>query len=120
LPSPTPTPTITHTPSPTPPSGSTATPVTPAKPVLYPNPVSVGNSTLLQLTLGAASNVRVQIFTVSFRKVFDQTYPNLAEGIHNLSIPLVDREGTPLANGLYYVVVTVNGQRTILKLLILK
>lgn len=120
LPSPTPTPVITHTPSPTPPSGSTATPVTPAKPVLYPNPVSVGNSTLLQLTLGAASNVRVQIFTVSFRKVFDQTYPNLAEGIHNLSIPLVDREGTPLANGLYYVVVTVNGQRTILKLLILK
>jgi hypothetical protein len=71
------------------------------------------------LTLDSTSTVRVQIYTLSFRKVFDQTYPNLAAGSQNLSIPLAGKDGNPLANGLYYVVVTVNGHRTVLKLLIL-
>jgi hypothetical protein len=74
----------------------------------------------LRVNLGSVSNVRIQVFTLSFRKVCDQTVDNLAPGIKTLPIPLVGNDGQPLSNGLYYVVVTVNGHRTVLKLLILR
>ncbi len=121
-PSLTPSPTFTPTASPSlePSPSGTPTVIVPAKPVLYPNPVKGGTSAELQVTLLSAANVRVQIFTLSFRKVFDQTYSNLSAGVDDLPVSLVHSEGHPLANGLYYVVVTVNGQRTLLKLLILK
>jgi hypothetical protein len=71
------------------------------------------------LNLTSSANVRIQIFTVSFRKVVDETIPSVPAGTSKLPVALVDREGRPLANGLYYVVVTVNGKRSVLKLLIL-
>lgn len=89
-----------------------------ATPILYPNPVSGGTSTTLRLTLRVSSNVRVQIYTLAFRKVYDHTFAALSAGSQNLTIPLADSEGNPLANGLYYVIVTVNGQRTVLKLVV--
>jgi hypothetical protein len=87
--------------------------------VIYPNPVSGGAPVTLVVTLASPANVRIQIFTVSFRKVVDETVTSVPAGTSKLPVPLVDREGKPLANGLYYVVVTINGKRSVLKLLIL-
>src|SRR5579871_1676983 len=120
------TPSPTWTPSPTPtlqpsmtstPSAST-TPAVSATPLLYPNPAT-GGSVTLQVSLATAGEVRVQIFTPSFRQVLNITLPEPA-GTDKLDIPLKDKGGRPLANGLYYVLVTANGKRTILKLLILE
>ena len=63
--------------------------------------------------------MRIQIFTVAFREVQNETIPNLPAGTSKVPVPLVDREGKPLANGLYYVLITANGKRWVLKLLIL-
>jgi hypothetical protein len=63
--------------------------------------------------------VHIQIFTVAFRKVVDETLPDVPAGTSRVPVPLVDRDGKPLANGLYYVVITANGKHWVLKLLIL-
>jgi hypothetical protein len=110
---PSPVPTLIPTVSPT----KTATPS--GNPVLFPNPAPGGGSATLQVNLAAPGNVRIQVFTVSFRKVLDKTVPNIPAGVQDLTFPLVDKDGTALADGLYYVVVTANGKRWILKLLIL-
>lgn len=63
--------------------------------------------------------VRVEVFTLSFRKVLDTTFTAVPAGTA-VSITLEDRWGHPLADGLYYVVVTVNGKHFTAKLLILR
>jgi hypothetical protein len=103
----------------TPAPSSSATPTVSSTPVIYPNPVVSDGSVTLQVDLSSAGNVHVQIFTLSFREVLDINLPASA-GIDKLDIPLKDKDGHPLANGLYYVVVTANGKRTVLKLLILE
>jgi len=118
--SPTWTPSLTPTlppPTTSTPSAS-ATPAVSTAPVLYPNPVS-GGSVTLQAGLSSAGNVHVQIFTLSFREALNITLPEPA-GTDKLDILLRDKAGKPLANGLYYVLVTANGKRTVLKLLILE
>lgn len=64
------------------------------------------------------SNVEVEIFTTAFRKVQEETFPNVPSGTE-VTVQLTDRWGMPLANGLYYVVVIVDGRRSFAKLLIL-
>lgn len=86
--------------------------------MLYPNPVTGGSVTLL-VNLSTAGSVHVQIFTLSFREVLNITLPEPA-GTDKLDILLKDKDGKPLANGLYYVLITVNGKRSVLKLLILE
>jgi hypothetical protein len=63
--------------------------------------------------------VRVEIFTVNFRKVKDETYYGIPAGTA-VTVDLTGWGGHFLANGLYYVVVTTNSGKTIGKLLILK
>jgi len=109
-----PTSTLTPTISPT----FSSTPGTTSTPVIYPNPAPGGAPVTLVLNLDAQSDVRVQIYTLAFRKVEDKTVPHVPAGLSNLPIPLVDRWGKTLANGLYYLVVTANGKRWVLKLLI--
>ncbi len=65
------------------------------------------------------SNVTVKIFTVAFRLVQERTYLNVASGTP-VPLELVDRKGSPLASGLYYVVVTTSAGQSIGKLMILK
>jgi len=67
----------------------------------------------------SSSNVQVEIFTVAFRKVNSYYFPNVPAGA-TVQLELVDRKGTPLASGLYYVVVNSNQGRSIFKLLILR
>jgi len=62
--------------------------------------------------------VRVEIFTVAFRKVQDKTFTNIPSGTA-VTISLTDRWGNRLANGFYYVVVTTSRGRSTGKLLVL-
>jgi hypothetical protein len=64
------------------------------------------------------SDVTVQIFTVAFRLVQQETFRQIPVGT-DVQIELKDGTGMPLASGLYYVVVTIDGKRKIGKLLII-
>lgn len=65
-----------------------------------------------------SQNIRVEIFTIAFRKVRDETFFDIPSG-KPIPIRLTDGRGTPLAEELYYVIVTVDGRHSIGKLLIL-
>jgi hypothetical protein len=70
--------------------------------------------------LTAPSDLKVQIFTTAFRKIQELPFNNQAVGV-DVSFKLTDRWGSPMASGLYYVVVTVNSsQRMVGKLMILR
>ncbi|HTC20898.1 MAG TPA: T9SS type A sorting domain-containing protein, partial [bacterium] len=116
----TPTPTVTSTLTPLPTATATKTSTPSGKPtvVVYPNP-STGGTVQLNPGLTSASNVSIEIFTVAFRKVAVLNDANVQPGAV-LPVPLVDKTGTPLASGLYYLVVQTNQGRTIVKLLILR
>lgn len=111
--------TLTPTLTPTATARATATPTSAAQVVLYPNPVNGNGPVLIAVPLTVPGDVKVKVFTTAFRKVQDKTYPDQPVGVP-VSLALTDREGTPLASGLYYVVVTWPQGRAIGKLLILR
>ena len=86
--------------------------------VVYPNPVTGGSVNVVPPAYSGSQDVRVEIFTLAFRRVVDQTFKDVPSGTA-LSVTLKDNWGKPLADGLYYVVVTVNGKHSIAKLLVL-
>ncbi len=86
--------------------------------VLFPNPVTGPAVSVLPGYPGIA-DVQVEIFTIAFRKVKVEAFPNVLSGTA-VTLSLTDQWGDPLANGLYYVVVEVDGKRSIGKLLILR
>lgn len=100
------------------PCGSTATSVAPQNsPVVYPNPAT-GDSVTLAMPIAAASNVTVEIFTVSMRLVQTITISPLVSS--NVTIRLADKGGVQLADGLYYFRVKTNGQSWTKKVLVLR
>ncbi len=110
------TPTVTRTYTVTETQTPTATPLV-TQPVIFPNPAT-GNQVALALPKLNAGSVTVEIFTLSFREV--QTYRFAQVVGSTVVLPLTDKSGTALANGLYYLRVTVDGHKWILKLLVLK
>jgi hypothetical protein len=97
----------------------TSTPQPNSTPVLYPNPVSGPTVDILLPPYTGLENIRVEIFTLSFRKVVDKTYFGVGGGTP-VVVVLTGSSGRPLANGIFYVVVTVGGHRSIEKLMILR
>ena len=87
--------------------------------VVYPNPPTGNSVNVLPQAYSGSQDVRIEILTLSFRKVFDKTYKDVVSGTA-IVIPLTDSFGHPLADGPYYVVVTVNGKHSTAKLLILQ
>ena len=110
----TPSPTLTFTPSTTPTEGC-------HDPGIYPNPVKdQDNFTVHFSPCDQGSACKIRIFTVAYRKVMEAQIQQVPTG-GNLSFPLKDDWGTPLANGLYFLVVDKpNGVRSIESLLILR
>jgi len=86
-------------------------------PVVYPNPCT-GSMTTIELPVPDATNVKVQIFTLAFREV--QTIKVEQMSGDSLLVPLVDKSGRQLADGLYYFVIQINGTRWVNKVLILR
>ena len=116
---PTPSPTVSPTPAPSGTFSPTPTKATWSKTGLYPNPSDGSNPVHLKLDLAAPGAVKVQIFTTAFRKVLDQPPVLVAPG-QDLAVALIDHWGTPLASGLYYVVVTTPAGRSVAKMLVLR
>lgn len=86
---------------------------------LYPNPVSGSVVNIPPPAYSGTSNVRVEIYTVAFRKVLDETFDSVPSSTA-MVVTLAGRGGSVLANGVYYVVVTTKSGRTTGKLLVLK
>jgi hypothetical protein len=86
---------------------------------IYPNPVTGPTVNILPPYYAGFSNVRVEIFTLGFRKIIDLTFNSLLAG-KAIPLELVGRAGSPLANGVYYVVVTFNEMHSTGKLLVLR
>jgi hypothetical protein len=112
-------PTVTSSPTPT----ISPTPVLQNYPVIYPNPVDGTITPKVHPPFYSGSSaVRVEIYTLAFRKVWES--PKTDSGPfpwgHDIQISLVASDGNPFSNGLYYVVVTTNSGRTIGKMLILR
>ena len=110
----TPTQTLTGTPTVTPFISPTQTgtftqgpPIT--TPIPFPNPAP-GPTVTVTFTLRDNSPwVRVEVFTTAFRKVNQIPLMNVPAGPVQVSLHLTDSHGSPLANGVYYLVV-VNQQ----------
>jgi hypothetical protein len=62
----------------------------------------------------------VEVFTTAFRKVNQISLVNVPAGPARVSLPLTDKNGSPLANGVYYLVVVNQQGRAIGKLLVLR
>ena len=109
------TPTITLSSTPT--ANQTATPVGNEKVILFPNPDPGTVVNILPPAFTGTRDVHIVIFTASFRKALELHRTLLGGEV--AVVELKDAWGHPLADGLYYVFVSVNGQRSFTKLLIL-
>jgi hypothetical protein len=85
--------------------------------IVYPNPAPGPLVNILPPAFTGTRDVHIVIFTASFRKVLD-IHRTLAGG-EVAVVDLKDSWGHPLADGLYYVFVFVDGHRSVSKLLIL-
>ena len=84
--------------------------------VIFPNPSNGTQPTQVQLNLTQVSDVKIQIFTIAFRKVGEQTFSQVPPG-GKVTLSLTDRWGSLLANGLYYIRVEVTGMAPVTKIL---
>jgi hypothetical protein len=100
------------------PCGSTPTAaLVTANPVVYPNPAT-SSTTSIQLPVTDATNVTVEIYTVSMRQVRVFNVPQVAG--NTLIVSLVDKGGVNLANGLYYFIIKANEKKWMNKILVLR
>ncbi len=100
----------TFTPVPTMPAGVVG---------IYPNPVTGPIVQVMPPAYAGLENIRLEVFSLAFRKVLDHTYPNWPNG-QPIPLTLTANSGNTLANGVYYVVLTLEGKRYIGKLLVLR
>ncbi len=120
--SPTMTPTGTNTPIPLPTSTSTNNGPAPPCVNLFPNPLKGDGYTNISICPSGhpyVGRVTVSVFTVAFRRVAGWDIPAWTPG-NDIQLPSLDLGGVPLANGLYYVVVDMSGNKTVLKWLIFR
>jgi hypothetical protein len=87
-------------------------------PVIYPNP-SDGRPVNILPPLTKVSDVKVQIFTLAFRKVNETMFSQVQPGVR-VTVNLTDFSSKPLANGLYYIRVITDEGRMIAKLMIIR
>jgi hypothetical protein len=87
--------------------------------VIYPNPVTGPTVNVLPPAYLGVSDVQVEIFTIAFREVQNEIFRSIPSGVA-VKVELIDRQGAPLADGIYYIVVIVDGHRSIGKLLVIR
>jgi hypothetical protein len=93
--------------------------VVPEKPLIYPNPSTGRNPVKVLVPLSSISDVRIEIFTVSFRKISDRTYKNTIPGTI-LSVSVTSQNETQLASGIYYIEVFAENKHWAAPLLIIR
>jgi hypothetical protein len=86
--------------------------LTPSAP--YPNPVMARQE--LHLNLNAGTNcpkkVRLAVYTAAYRKIYAETVQ--INGPQIWVWDLIDNQGAPIARGVYYLHVEVEGDGTLL------
>jgi hypothetical protein len=105
--------------------GITATPTATAvigsnSVALVQNPVTTEMAALRVMLRVPTDSFTLKVYTTAYRKVKQQSFSYFPAGVTHLSLDLKDDWGTPLANGLYYVQVTVPGFSTMVKLLLVR
>jgi GH18 family chitinase len=105
------TPTLTPTPTDTPNPG--------AKPLLYPNPLKGEGPIQMRVDLPKSGEVKVRVYSVSYRMVREFRFPNAILGTQDLILDLHDQTGKVLSDGLYYFRVETPGGHWDLKFLFL-
>jgi FlgD Ig-like domain len=119
--------TQTMTPTATPSGTATLTPL----PTSTPTPGAmfylsknrfVPNRENLTLKIGmlSAGEPHVQIFTLSGRRVWEKKYALLPEGYVFIQWDGRNQAGETVAAGVYYIVLEVNGRKTIRKVLLVR
>lgn len=81
------------------------------------NPVPGLQARILPQAYPGMEDVRVQLYSSNFKLVLTKDFDNIPGGTA-LDLDLVDTWGEPMANGLYYVVVTVGGSKATGKLVL--
>jgi hypothetical protein len=108
--------TVTFTPTDSPTPGSAQD----VAPVIYPNPVKNSNTTTLVIGFAKPTDwLQIKVFTVAHRRVKNVTLQSLPAGMNTIPLNMTDDWGKPLADGLYYVLITTPDQKFIKKLLVL-
>jgi hypothetical protein len=79
-------------------------------PIVFPNPVPTGWVDVLPQAHAGTSDVTVQVRTSTFKPVLTKGFPMVPSG-GMVRIDLVDDRGQDLANGLYYLTVTIGRDR---------
>jgi hypothetical protein len=87
--------------------------------IIFPNPATTSGPINLRVPLTQTSDVSVWVYTLSFRKVQQKTFLQVAIG-SEMPIELTDNWGSRLANGLYYIRVEAGGKSWTAKLLVLR
>jgi hypothetical protein len=113
---PTATPTVT--------ASVTNTPIIPVAvttPIPYPNPATTTGPIDVSVSFGQPTGpINLEIYTTAFRKVRSIPEGQVTAGTYSWPLYLVDNQSVPLANGLYYVVVSTPNGRGIGKVLVLR
>ena len=87
--------------------------------MVYPNPVTDGQPVTVELALAQdTQDLSLTVFTTAFRKINQINYGAKNKGTLLLPLPMVDKRNSPLANGLYYLVVNTPDGRAIGKLIL--
>jgi hypothetical protein len=89
---------------------------------IFPNPMTGETGVTLQINFDKPHDyLEVKIYTLAFRKVYDDRINFVSAGSFTYSIDPRKFKGGPLmGNGLYYVVVTTPSNRWMNKLLVLR
>ena len=123
----TPTSTPTSTPSATPSNTSTPASFTPtaalavSTPFIYPNPGNDSGPVTVAVNIANSGDwAGMKLYTTAYRMVKHEKMENLTAGTNKLALDLNDDWGKPLANGIYYVVLTTPENKVVLKLLVLR
>jgi hypothetical protein len=115
--------TITGAATPVPTETNTPTPTIDAffveGPVLYPNPLKENGPTRLVLGLTSQADVTWELYTASFRKI-GQGARLLAATGDEVLLEAADAKGSPLANGLYWIVVEIGPRARTLPWIVLR
>jgi hypothetical protein len=90
-------------------------------PVPYPNPVMGPGPVQVWVVLQQPAGwLTIKVYTLSFRMVSEEKFRDVPAGPDDFPLPLADKWGRELANGLYYIQVTTPQGHSMGKWLILR
>lgn len=94
-----------------------------AAPIPYPNPVTAKNENSILVRLNfkvEPGESRLVLMTLSMRKIVEIPLGVVPPGELTLELPVIDKTGRSLANGLYYVAIITSRGTAVGKLLVLR